>query len=136
MSGLVFRSHSRSDTMKRIVATAMFVMATAASAQTPARDPSDKLREVLPADVADRVLKTMADAKRALGEGGEAEPSDDEVEAGADALGKGVDPKAVTELAKTAPKDRDISVAMLVMSQLMDRGLPSDEALAAVEARL
>src|SRR5258708_36571451 len=33
------------------------------SAQTPARDPSARLKEVLPADVAARVLATIADAR-------------------------------------------------------------------------
>lgn len=34
-----------------------------ASAQTPAKDPSTRLREVLPADVAERVLARIADAR-------------------------------------------------------------------------
>src|SRR4051794_19695953 len=37
-------------------------MATAA-AQTPAKDPSDRLRQVLPADVAERVLSHIAEAR-------------------------------------------------------------------------
>ena len=44
-------------------AAALVILASAASAQTPARDPSDRLREVLPADVAAHVLATIANAR-------------------------------------------------------------------------
>lgn len=44
-------------------AAAMVFTAGVASAQTPAKDPSDRLREVLPADVAAHVLATIADAR-------------------------------------------------------------------------
>ena len=43
--------------------TALMVSAGLASAQLPAKDPSDRLREVLPADVAAHVLATIADAR-------------------------------------------------------------------------
>lgn len=39
------------------------VVAAQSVAQTPAHDPSERLREVLPADVADRVLERIADAR-------------------------------------------------------------------------
>lgn len=39
------------------------LLAPAALAQTPAADPSARLREVLPADVAERVLATIAEAR-------------------------------------------------------------------------
>src|SRR5450759_258759 len=39
------------------------MVARGSSAQTPARDPSARLREVLPADVAQRVLARIADAR-------------------------------------------------------------------------
>ena len=42
---------------------ATVVAVASASAQTPAADPSAKLREVLPADVADRVLAKIAAAR-------------------------------------------------------------------------
>ena len=48
--------------MKRIFVSAMLLFATAASAQN-ANDPSAKLRQVLPAKVADHVLATIADAR-------------------------------------------------------------------------
>ncbi len=46
---------------KALVVAAM--IAPSVSAQTPAADPSDRLREVLPAAVADRVLATIAEAR-------------------------------------------------------------------------
>ena len=39
------------------------LVAQAANAQIPAKDPSARLREVLPADVAQRVLARIADAR-------------------------------------------------------------------------
>jgi hypothetical protein len=43
--------------------SAFAVLANVAAAQVPARDPSARLREVLPADVAERVLARIADAR-------------------------------------------------------------------------
>ncbi len=44
--------------MKRMLAAAaLFAGATALSAQTPAHDPSAKLRQVLPVEVADQVIR-------------------------------------------------------------------------------
>ena len=48
--------------MKRLIIAAMLLCASAASAQK-AHDPSARLREVLPAKVADHVLATIADAR-------------------------------------------------------------------------
>jgi len=157
---------------------ALALMAFAvAGAQTPAADPSAKLREVLPADVAERVLARIAEARarqlpaaalenRALkfaargvpasdiersvnahadrmeqaknaierGRGGQARG--DEVEAGAETMGKGVDGAKVSELAKSAPSGRSLAVPLFVIGSLVDRGLPSDEALARVRDNL
>jgi hypothetical protein len=151
--------------------------ANAAPAQTPAKDPSDRLREVLPADVAARVLATIADARAhnlpaqalaqralkfaakgvdpdaiaksiadqedrmerardALDKVRSRNASDDEIEAGAEALRKGVNGSDVSELAKSAPSGRSLAVPLFVIGNLVDRGLPSDEALARVLARL
>lgn len=47
-----------------LIAIALTALVAAQSvAQTPARDPSARLREVLPADVAERVLERIADAR-------------------------------------------------------------------------
>ncbi|SRR5581483_4787363 len=145
--------------------------------QTPARDPSATLQQVLPADVAAEVLRHIAEARsrelpaaalehralelaakgvepaaiersiaaqaaamdagrRALQAGGRARPTDDEVAAAGAALGKGVDGAAVSELAKSAPSGRSLVVPLFVIASLADRGLPSDDALARVLARL
>jgi hypothetical protein len=147
------------------------------AAQTPAADPSAKLAEVLPAEVAEHVLATIASARarglpaqalenRALkyaargvnpatirdeiaaqaGRMASAREllqservgtaNGDEVEAGADVLAKGVDGSAVSELAKSAPSGRSLAVPLFVLGSLVDRGLPSDEALSRVLERL
>lgn len=47
----------------RALLITLSLVASATAAQTPARDPSARLREVLPADVADRVLARIGDAR-------------------------------------------------------------------------
>src|SRR5215212_7609298 len=144
-------------------------------AQTPANDPSARLREVLPADVAQKVLATIAVARahelpaRALEQralkfaamgvepnliakaieqqedrmekakdalDNARKPSSDEIEAGAEAIRQGVDGAAVSELAKSAPSGRSLAVPLFVIGSLVDRGLPSDAALARVQERM
>lgn len=164
----------------RTLAPLVFLSAVAVStvgAQTPANDPSARLREVLPADVAERVLARIAEARarelpaaalehRALkfaakgvspddiersvndqadrmGKAKEVletargrKASGDEIEAGADVMRKGVDGAAVSELAKSAPSGRSLAVPLYVIGGLIDRGLPSDDALQRVQERL
>lgn len=147
-------------------------------AQTPAKDPSARLREVLPADVAERVLARIAEARarqlpaqalenralkfaargvpaadieRSVNEQASrmgtakglletarpsGKPTDDEVDAGAEALRQGVDGKAVSALAKSVPSGRSLAVPLFVIGSLVERGLPSDSALARVRDRL
>ncbi len=65
------------------------LVAQGASAQTPAKDPSVRLREVLPADVAQRVLARIADARaRQL-------PAEALENRALKFAAKGVDPKAI-----------------------------------------
>jgi hypothetical protein len=147
------------------------------TAQTPTNDPSARLREVLPADVAERVLAKIADArshglpaaaleqralkfaakgvpprdiersvtehaqrleqsKDALASARTTKPTDDEIEAGAETMRKGVDGSAVSALAKSAPSGRSLAVPLFVIGGLIDRGLPSDDALERVSERL
>lgn len=154
-----------------------FMVARGSSAQTPARDPSARLREVLPADVAQRVLARIADARArqlpaaalenralkfaakgvapiniersvneqanrmdqaraALASGRGSSPSGDEIEAGAEAMRKGVDGAAMSLLAKSSPPSRSLAVPLFVIGSLTDRGLRSDEALKRVLERL
>lgn len=164
----------------RIVGSIGVLLAASAgalAAQTPANDPSARLKEVLPAAVADHVLATIAAARahqlpaqaleqRALkfaakgvkpddisrsidaqaGRMGQARDSigkargrsanGDEIEAGAEALRQGVDGSAVSTLAKSAPSGRSLAVPLFVIGSLVDRGLPSDEALQRVLDRM
>ena len=163
--------------IKTVSLLATVIAMSAAGAQTPAADPSAKLREVLPADVAERVLAKIAEARarelpaqalenRALkfaargvpaseiersvnnhadrmGKSREAieaararKATGDEIDAGAEAMRKGVDGKQVSELAKSAPSGRSLAVPLFVIGSLVDRGLPSDAALARVQERL
>lgn len=154
--------------------------ATMMIAQTPAADPSVRLRELLPADVAERVLAKIAEARsrqlpapavlalenralkfasrgvapaeveRAVGEHAErmvrsreaiesartARASGEEIDAGAEAMRQGVDGAAVSALAKSAPSGRSLAVPLFVVGQLVERGLPSDAAIARVQERL
>lgn len=156
---------------------AMSLVAQGSSAQTPAVDPSTRLRAVLPADVAQRVLSRIADARArqlpaealenralkfaakgvapvdiersvneqadrmglarsAIARGRGVAASGDEIEAGAEAMRKGVDGEAVSTLAKSAPRERSLAVPLFVIGSLSDRGLPSDEALKRVLDKL
>lgn len=153
------------------------LVAQGSSAQTPAKDPSTRLREVLPADVAQRVLARIADARArqlpaealenralkfaakgvdpkdiersvneqaqrmdnarsALASGRGSNPAGDEIEAGAEAMRKGVDGASVALLAKKAPSGRSLAVPLFVIGSLTDRGLASDQALQSVLDRL
>lgn len=148
-----------------------------AHGQAPEADPSERLRQVLPSDVAERVLSRIAaaraqqlpaealeqralkfaargvapsniersvaeqadrmvQARSALQRARPQQPSGDEVEAGAEALRVGVDGAAVAELAASAPSGRSLAVPLYVVGSLVARGLPSDEALSRVQARL
>ena len=159
------------------IGVAMTLAAGTAGAQTPAADPSTRLRAVLPADVAERVLATigqararelpaqaleqralkfaargvaprdieravseqaerMAQAKGALEQVRGRRVAGDEVEAGAEALRLGVKGAEVTALASSAPSGRSLAVPLFVMASLVDRGLPSDQALQRVRDRL
>ena len=156
---------------------AVVFFASAVNAQVPAKDASARLREVLPADVAARVLARIADArahqlpgdalenralkfaakgidpqniersineqaqrmesaKAALASGRGSLPAGDEIEAGAEAMRKGVDGAAVSQLARSAPHDRSLAVPLFVIGSLTDRGLPADQALQNVLDRL
>jgi len=156
---------------------ASLLAAVAVEAQAPSRDALARLREVLPPDVAQRVLARIAEAnarnlpadalanralkfaakgvnpsdiersvneqavrmdvaRNALVSGRGTQPAGDEIEAGAEAMRKGVDAAAVSTLAKSAPSGRSLAVPLFVIGSLTDRGLSSDEALKSVLARL
>jgi hypothetical protein len=153
------------------------LLAGESSAQSRGIDPSDRLREVLPADVAERVLARISDARarqlpaealenralkfaakgvpprdiersvaeqaermvtarNAIAAGRRGVPLGDEIEAGAEAMRKGVDGAAVSRLARSAPQGRSLAIPLFVIGSLTDRGLKSDDALERVLDRL
>lgn len=159
------------------VMAALLALAAPVLAQDTADDLSARLREVLPAEVAERVIATVSEARgrglpaaalerralmlaakgvearsiarsiaeqsRAMGEarvalarGRAGIPADEDVAAGAEVLRKGVDGAQVSELAKSAPSGRSLAVPLFVLGSLVDRGLPSDAALARVVERM
>lgn len=161
----------------RIVVVASCLLAAPLAAQTPAADPSARLRAVLPVDVAERVLGRIAEARArelpaqalehralelaakgvapadietgigrhaerleraraALVQGGRELPTDAETEAAELVLHQGAGGEAVSALAEAAPSGHSLAVPLFVLSQLMDRGLPSDQALRRVHAAL
>jgi len=79
--------------------------------------------------------RRLADARQALSVAGPA-PTAGELRAGADALHRGVTLEAIAGLAREAPRDRSLEVPIFVLAGLVDRGVPVDDALAAVTARL
>jgi hypothetical protein len=159
------------------LALVLTAMAGAAAAQTPARDPSARLREVLPADVAERVLARIAEARtlelpasvleqRALKFAAKGVPAaaiersvsehvdrlfnarqaleavpgrkagGDELEAGAEALRKGIKGAELRNLAQAAPSGRSLALPLYALGSLLDRGLPSEQAIRRVHERL
>jgi hypothetical protein len=148
-----------------------------AMAQSPLPPASTRLKEVLPADVADRILATiaaarsrdlpaqalenralkfaakgvapseiersvteqadrMARAKPVLEQARGTKALGEEVEAAAEAVRQGVDAKALSALAKSAPSGRSLAVPLYVIGSLVGRGVPSDAALQRVEQKL
>jgi hypothetical protein len=83
----------------------------------------------------DVLLEQLGQARAALQAGGQV-PTDGEVEAATVALRMGVDGAAVAEMARLAPSGRSLTVPLMVLGGLAERGLPSDQALAAVRDRM
>jgi hypothetical protein len=78
----------------------------------------------------------LGDGRRALALGGREHPAAGEIEAAEDVMTRGVDGTTVSSLARTAPPGRSLAVPLYVLSSLMDRGLPSDQAIARVHDAL
>jgi hypothetical protein len=81
------------------------------------------------------LLVDMGRAREAL-EARSSAPDASEIQAATTALRMGIDGSAVAELARSGPPGRNLTVPLLVMGGLAQRGLPSDQALAAVAGRL
>jgi len=62
--------------------------------------------------------------------------SDDEIEAGAEAVRNGVDMSSLVELATGAPSGRSLAVPMHVLGLLIARDVPAKDALAAIRSEL
>lgn len=168
-------------TMLATVATVAMMTAGTADARAQGApetyDASARLQEVLPADVAERVLARVAEARsrglpaqalertalkgaarnvapaqieraveaqaerlvrssEALASARGKRASGEEVEAGAEAIRKGVDGAAVSSLAKSAPSGRSLAVPLYVLGALVANGQATDRALAAVMDRM
>lgn len=83
----------------------------------------------------DALIAEMGHARAAL-KAGDHPPLQGEVEAATAAMRMGVDAAQVSELARAGGSDRSLSVPLLVLAGLSQRGLPSDQALSAVRDRL
>ena len=162
------------------VAAAMIAVTTVelgAQVRPETYDPSTRIQDVMPADVAERVLAHIAAARsrglpaealertalkgaarnvapaqieRAVAAQSErlARSSDalesargkrasgEEIEAGAEALRKGVDGAAVSTLAKSAPSGRSLAVPLYVLGTLVANGTVTNTAVASVIERL
>ena len=78
----------------------------------------------------------MGRAQDALLQAAGRAPAEGEIEAATAAMRMGVDAEAISELARSQPSGRTLAVPILVIGGLTERGLPSDQALAAVLDRL
>ena len=83
----------------------------------------------------DLLVADMGRAQEALQAAGHV-PAEGEIEAATAALRMGADGQAISELARSGASGRSLAVPLLVMGGLAERGLPSDQALAAVRDRL
>lgn len=81
------------------------------------------------------LVADMGRAQEAFQSAGHA-PADGEIEAATAAMRMGVDGASVSELARSGPSGRSLTVPLLVLGGLTERGLPSDDALVAVRDRL
>jgi hypothetical protein len=84
---------------------------------------------------AESMVADLRAAHDAIAAGGR-DPTSQETQAGAMAMQQGVDGSTVSALASSAPHDRSLTVPLAVLGELVSRGLPSDNALQAVQERL
>ena len=83
-------------------------------------------------DQADRMAEVDAVLKAVRGQ----KPAGDEVDAGADAMRKGIDVAGLRALARSATAGRSLAVPFYVVGSLLDGGIPVGDALQRVQARL
>jgi len=83
----------------------------------------------------DKSAENMKEAKEALEKSGR-KPKSDEIVAGGQLIGRGVDGSLVSDLAKSVPSGRSLAVPLYVTSHMMDHGLKANAAIERVHARL
>ena len=119
-------------------------IATAEERALPSRALADlALQGVAKGRSADDVLRALDQqigvlerAREALTGGGRGGSTPAEIEAAGLALRMGADAEAVSALARSRPEGRALEVPLLVLGGLTQRGLPADQALGTVLARL
>lgn len=84
------------------------------------------------AGAVDRLAQELGTAQALLGNGVTPDPTD--VAAVADAMRRGVPEPAIRRLAQQAGPGEPVALAVHTMGDLMDRGVPADEAVAVLEA--
>ena len=142
-------AHDPSNTLEAVLpaGVAQQVLATIADARSrglPAAALEHRALELqakgmAPSSIPDAVRTgsdAMSQGKAALAAGGRSDPTDAEVMAAGTDVERGVDGAAISALARSAPSGRSLATPLAVVAALVDRGLPSDEALAQVRDRL
>lgn len=84
------------------------------------------------AGAVDRLAQELGTAQGLLGNGRAPDPTD--ISAVADALRRGVPEGAIRRIAQQAGPDETIALAVHTLGDLMDRGVPVEEAVAVLEA--
>jgi hypothetical protein len=82
-----------------------------------------------------RHANRLGAARSALVQGGRPQPTEEETEAAELVIRHGAG-SAISDLAQSTPSGRSLAVPLFVLAGLMDRGLPSDQAIARVHAAL
>lgn len=84
---------------------------------------------------AETFARSLADSRGAFSQGGRT-PDPSELEAGAIAMGLGVDGQAISDVARSADRSQPLAVAVAVLGALVDAGLPVGIARDAVISRM
>ncbi|MGK7310893.1 MAG: hypothetical protein ACN0LA_01520 [Candidatus Longimicrobiales bacterium M2_2A_002] len=84
------------------------------------------------AEAVDRLARELGRAKQLLSDGVPPTPTD--VSAVADAMRRGVPEPAIQRIAQGARADEPVALAVHTMGDLMDRGVPVEQAVAVLEA--
>ena len=121
--------------MLRIAAMLLVVPAVLAaqSGAAPSRTQGKADGEVTKAAVTQEHREA---AQQALGNAGRANAASADIDQAATAIARGYAPAQIEALAKAAPADRPLAVALEVLVKLADQGVAQDQAIARVQAKL